>query len=263
MNARRLVEDYGRFLPQERKPEYFALHRTRYVALLEALQVPTGSRVLEIGCNPGQFTELLVRAGYRVDGIDLDPEHRADLWQALEVEVRRCNLEFDPLPFQDNTFDAAVFSEVLEHLPGSPLPALREIHRVLAPGGLLVLSTPNARSLRIRLMLAARLLGWMSLEPEAEFRHRMLLEGEGRYTVHHRLYTAEEVCWLLRTAGFDHVTLRYVAAREGVGLARRHLARSFPKLGLWAIAQVVPPLRSMLLATACKASRSEQEGASR
>lgn len=263
MDARKLVEEYGRLLSAERKPEYFALHRTRYIALLQALTVPPGSRVLEIGCNPGQFTELLVRAGFRVDGVDLHPEHRAELWHALGVEVRRCNLEFDPLPYASDTFDAAVFSEVMEHLPGSPLPALQEIQRVLVPGGLLVLSTPNARSLRTRLALAVRLLAWRSLEGKDEFRHRMLLRGEDRYTVHHRLYTAEEVRWLLETAGFVRVAVRYVAAREGAGLAHPRIPQSLLKAGLWAVARAVPPVRSMILASGRKPAGAQEGGASR
>lgn len=263
MDAHRLVEEYGRSLPAERKPEYFALHRTRYVALLQALGVPAGSRILEVGCNPGHFTELLVRAGFRVDGVDLHPEHRAELWRALGVEVRRCNLEFDPLPYADDSFDAVVFSEVMEHLPGSPLPALQEMWRVLVPGGLLVLSTPNARSLRTRLILAARLLAWMSLEGKGEFQHRMLLRGEDRYTVHHRLYTAEEVRWLLETAGFVEPAVGYVAAREGAGLERIRVPQSLLKAGLWAVSRAVPPLRSMILATARKPAHSREGGTSR
>ncbi|MGC8873967.1 MAG: class I SAM-dependent methyltransferase [Chloroflexia bacterium] len=263
MDVRALVEEYGRGLPAERKPEYFSLHRSRYVALLEALAVPAGSRILEIGCNPGHFTELMVRAGFRVDGIDLHPEHRAELWRALGVEVRRCNLEFDPLPYGDGLFDAVVFAEVMEHLPGSPLPALEEIRRVLVPGGLLVLSTPNARSLRTRLLLAARLLAWMSLDTRTEFRRRMLLRGEDRYTVHYRLYTAEEVRWLLREAGFVRPSVRYVAARESVGLSSARLLRSLPKVGMWTIAQMVPFVRSMLLVTARRPTDEREGGSAR
>jgi SAM-dependent methyltransferase len=252
------VDSYARSPAAQDKPEYFRLHRGRYVALLEALAVPAGSRVLEIGCNPGQFTEILVQAGYHVAGIDLHPEDRPALWSRLGVEVRRANLEEEPLPYADGSFEAAVFSEVLEHLAGSPLPALQETHRVLAPGGLLVLSTPNARSLRERVLLGWRLLTWQSLEPKSEFRQRMELRGEGRYTVHHRLYTAGELRWLLWEAGFADVRLRGVATRERVGLGWgrffRRPWRVFPKAVLWAVAALLPPVRSTLLATGTKRS---------
>lgn len=253
-DARQLVDSYVPSIPAQAKPAYFRLHRDRYVALLEALTVPPGSRVLEIGCNPGQFTELLVQAGYRVSGLDLHPEHRRALWAHLGVEMRRANLEDEPIPYPDDAFDAVLFSEVIEHLPGSPLPALEEIRRVLAPGGLLVLSTPNARYLRERALLGLRLLLWRSLESRAEFQHRMRLRGEERYTVHHCLYTAEELRWLLRGAGFEQIDVRYAAAREGVGVSwprlLRYPWRVLPKALLQGVTALIPPLRSMLLATA-------------
>ena len=255
-DARLIVAAYGNSPAAQDKPAYYRLHRDRYVALLQALGVPAGSRVLEIGSNPGQFTEILVQAGYRVWGIDLRPEDRPALWARLGVEVRRANLEEEGLPFGADSFEAVVFSEVLEHLSRSPLPALEQIRRVLAPHGTLVLSTPNARSIRERLLLGARLLLWRSLEPGAEFRQRMELRGEARYTVHHRLYTAGEIRWLLQRAGFSSVRARYVLAREGVGVAGDRLLRQpwrvVPKAALWAVAALIPPVRSTLLVTASK-----------
>ena len=259
VDPRVLVETYAQALDPTGKPDYFALHRRRYVALLEALAAPTGSSVLEIGCNPGQFTELLVRAGYQVSGLDLHPQDRQGLWERLGIEVRRCNLESDDLPYPADSFEAAVFSEVMEHLPGSPLPALEEIHRVLRPGGVLVLSTPNARSLRERLLVGLRLLFWRSLEPPADFHRRMRLRGEEAYTIHHRVYTAEEVRWLLEQAGFVGVQVRYLAAREAVGVtwgrALRRPWRVLPKALLWGVGAIVPPVRSMLLGEAYKRDR--------
>jgi SAM-dependent methyltransferase len=255
-DAKSIVDAYGSSPPAGDKPAYFRLHRDRYVAVLQALAVSPGSRVLEVGCNPGQFTEILVRAGYRVGGLDLHPEDRPALWARLGVDVRRANLEEEPMPFADASFEAVVFSEVLEHLGRSPLPALEEIHRVLAPQGLLVLSTPNARSLRERLLLGLRVLLWQSLESTADFRHRMELRGEARYTMHHRLYTAGEVHWLLQRAGFDSARLRSVLAREGVGVTGDRLLRKpwrvLPKALVWGIAALLPPVRSTLLATAWK-----------
>jgi len=118
----------------------------------------------------------------------------------------------------------------------------------------LVLSIPNARYLRERALLAGRLLFWRSLESPAAFRHRMGLRGEDNYTIHHHLYTAGEVRWLLGQAGFSRTRVRYVAAREGVGVswsrALRWPWRVLPKALLWTITSLIPPLRSMLLATA-------------
>jgi SAM-dependent methyltransferase len=256
IDAKSIVDAYGASPAVQDKPAYFRLHRDRYVTLLQALEVPPGSRVLEIGCNPGQFTEILVQAGYRVWGIDLRPQDRQSLWARLGVEVRRANLEEEALPFANAAFEAVLFSEVLEHLTHSPLPVLEEICRVLALRGLLVLSTPNARSLRERVLLGMRLLIWQSLESPVEFRHRMGLRGDARYTVHHHLYTAGELRWLVKQAGFASVRVRPVLARERVGVTAGRLLRKpwrvLPKAFLWGLAALIPPVRSTLLVTARK-----------
>jgi SAM-dependent methyltransferase len=204
------------------KAAYFRLHRYRYAALLAALKpVPAGSHILEVGVTPGQCTQLLVESGYHVSGVDLNPANRKALWDRLGVEVRQANLEREPIPFEDNTFEAIVFSEVIEHLVYSPLPVLREFRRVLRPGGRAVISTPNELYAKSRLRTLLRVLLWRSLSTTAEFRHQMQLEGEARYTTHSRTYTMGELSWLVQTAGFRLAEQRFVAAWEKVGLGAR------------------------------------------
>jgi SAM-dependent methyltransferase len=233
------------------KEAYFRLHHRRYAAILDALDVPAGSRVLEVGVTPGQCTQLLVGAGYRVWGVDLDPTTRRTLWQRLGVPVCQIHLERDPLPFADGSFDCVVFSEVIEHLVYSPLPPLREMRRVLVPGGNLILTTPNDLYLRNRLRALGRLLRWQSLDTEEEFHKQMMLEGDARYTTHSRIYTMRELCWLVEKAGLRVVRQHYVAAWESVGLeigeVFRHPLQTLAKAALTALVTAIPPVRSMLV----------------
>lgn len=66
-----------------------------------------------------------------------------DIAARATLTIERCDAEREPLPFADGAFDVVTCFEQLEHLHGSPLHLMRELRRVLAPTGLLALSTPN------------------------------------------------------------------------------------------------------------------------
>lgn len=96
-----------------------------------------GLRVLDVGCGQGIDVYRYALAGADVTGIDLTPRH-VELAQAhvaamgLEAEVVQGDAE--QLPFSDESFDRASSNGVLHHTPDMPA-ALREIQRVLTPGG--------------------------------------------------------------------------------------------------------------------------------
>jgi SAM-dependent methyltransferase len=255
--ARDIVEAYGRSIPADGKPAYFRLHRHRFRALLAALP-PAPARILEIGTTPGQFTTILRRAGYDVAGVDLFPQQRAELWRSLGVEVRFCNLDEQPLPYDDECFDAVVFSEVIEHLAGSPLPALREMARVLRPNGRLVLTTPNQFYIKSRLRALADILLSRPFEPFDEFRRAMHLQGAQRYYNHSRLYSMQELCWLVEESGLRVALARYGDAWEQVGIeparVAHHPLRVAAKSGLWLLTSAFPNWRSMLLVVGNKSA---------
>jgi 2-polyprenyl-3-methyl-5-hydroxy-6-metoxy-1,4-benzoquinol methylase len=98
-------------------------------------------RVLDVGCGTGMNSERIARSGHSVVGVDLSEEAIAK-YRARGFEGQSCDIE-EHLPFGDGEFDTAFCSEVIEHLV-NPEVALREIRRVLRPGGELVLSTPNS-----------------------------------------------------------------------------------------------------------------------
>lgn len=145
----RLIEPYSAGEWRRNFSDYVRNHRSRIA--LDAEQVRKYARkpdrVLEVGSLPLLLTAVLERLGYRIRGIDIAPERFAEAIARLELTMSKCNVETEPLPFTDASFDLVIFNEVFEHLRINLIFTMREVFRVLEPGGVLLLSTPNLGSL--------------------------------------------------------------------------------------------------------------------
>lgn len=105
--------------------------------------VRPGETLLDVGCGRGAVASLLSRRFDLVHGVDSDDEALAKAAQR-GVAVARIDLDRDALPFQDGSFDAVLSLDVIEHVL-DPAAFVRELARVLRPGGHLYLATPNVR----------------------------------------------------------------------------------------------------------------------
>lgn len=104
-------------------------------------EVPDGSKVLDVGCNSGELMLMLKEAkGCDVTGIDLS---ETALKIAKEKDLDVFYADAEDIPFRNKTFDVVIVREVLSHIL-DPQKALKEIRRVLKPGGFLLGSTPHA-----------------------------------------------------------------------------------------------------------------------
>jgi ubiquinone/menaquinone biosynthesis C-methylase UbiE len=117
------------------------LSRKRFALSLLEEAVAPGSRVLDAGCGAGAFAKELARRGYDVEGIDLS-EAMVEAARKNVPSVRFHVGSVERLPFSENTFDAVTCLGVLEYLDGDEA-ALREIRRVLKPGGHAILGVPS------------------------------------------------------------------------------------------------------------------------
>jgi SAM-dependent methyltransferase len=110
-------------------------------ALLRLARVRPESRVLELGCGGGELLWRARQLAAFAVGVDLSPEalRLAKAVRGLPVLLARA----ESLPFARDSFNAVLAQHLLEHLP-DPVEALREWRRVLRPGGVLALVTPNA-----------------------------------------------------------------------------------------------------------------------
>lgn len=131
-----------RFLPEECNGEMAIEHYQRYQM---ACQIAKGRIVLDAACGEGYGSSLLARYGEKVVGLDIDEASVSEASQKYKNE----NLSFvsgniAQLPFEDSSFDMVVSYETIEHVPEEIQRSfLNEIQRVLRPGGILIMSTPN------------------------------------------------------------------------------------------------------------------------
>jgi SAM-dependent methyltransferase len=201
-DERRLLRTLdGVFHSPEEREHYLAdsFERVQVVlALLDELSAPR--RFLELGANPYVLTTLLRRrfgfdielANYFGPGhADGGPfEHSAGLeGSRVGFTYRHFNVEAGDFPFEDASFDCVLFCEILEHLLVDPGPAVREMVRVLRPGGRLVVTTPNATRLPNLYFLALGRSVWDGYS------------ANGPYGRHNREYSLREVTQLVEGAG--------------------------------------------------------------
>lgn len=173
----------------------------RFIYTMGLVPEEAGLKILELGANPYFTTTLLKKfrkadlylANFFAAKNESDGEQKVTIQQTGEVinySYKHFNVEEDPFPYADNTFDVVLFCEILEHLLADPVHALTEIRRVLKPGGTLIVTTPNVVRLEnVRKMIA----GENIYDPYS---------GYGPYGRHNREYTQQDLFRLLTANGF-------------------------------------------------------------
>jgi 2-polyprenyl-6-hydroxyphenyl methylase/3-demethylubiquinone-9 3-methyltransferase len=131
-------------------------------ALIERLQLdPYGLRVLDVGCGGGLLSEQFAAMGCDVTGIDrsvptLEAARRHA--EATGLSIRYLEGSAESLPFDAGTFDVVCCCDVLEHVD-DPDEVVREISRVLKPGGAFLFDTIN-RTLKSKLVAIKLAQDW-------------------------------------------------------------------------------------------------------
>ena len=118
----------------------YARNFRRWMAA-ELDDLPNDSPVLEVGCGDATFTTELAKYSPFVTAIDISSGQIAENARRFPGITFRQHDVADPFPFADGAFEVIWCSEVLEHL-FNPAYALREMHRILRPGGRLLVTVP-------------------------------------------------------------------------------------------------------------------------
>jgi SAM-dependent methyltransferase len=191
--------DYGDFILRRR-------HR-----LVTRLLPPRGNVLLDFGCGNGAQTFYFAPHFRSTVGVDVDATHL----QALRAEAGRRGwaagvtaLLYDGfrLPIRDAAVDYAISFEVLEHVD-SESAALRELLRVLRPGGVLALSVPNRWWIFETHGAKLPLLPWNRV-PFFSWLPKRIHDRYARA----RIYRRREIVRLLRSTGFDMLGSTYITA---------------------------------------------------
>jgi 2-polyprenyl-3-methyl-5-hydroxy-6-metoxy-1,4-benzoquinol methylase len=166
-------------------------HRARF---LRSLVGPGHRRVADVGCGDGRLLVALRNLGgedWEVTGIDRGLSRALTHW-AESAGVHLIDGWYEETPLEERTFDLIVAQQVIEHVV-DPVSFLRKARRELAPGGQVVLDTPNYESLDRRLFAESY---W----------------GGYHFPRHLTLFSPNSIGELARRANLEVVTIRPLAS---------------------------------------------------
>jgi ubiquinone/menaquinone biosynthesis C-methylase UbiE len=160
--------------------------------------------ILDLGCGTGEGTSRIHAEGMTVIATDLSLEMVRTAVRRFPV-LRGCVADAAGLPFASERFDIVQSLGVLEYI-GPYEQAVRELRRVLKPGGILVISVPNRQSLFRQLHRLERFI----TAPVRRLRTHGQGDTEWEVGFHHHQWCLAEAVSLLQTSGFNVVDVNFI-----------------------------------------------------
>lgn len=161
--------------------------------------IPSGGRVLDVACGPGALSQRLDAEGFNVVAADAFPEvfrlHGRIPFVELDVEKEWSDLE--------DGFDAVCAVEIIEHVE-NPYLFVRKCFETLKPGGVLIMTTPNAAHYVSRIMFL--LSGVFGLYSPRNFTPKTRTEKGALLPPHIHWFAGWMIRGNLKRAGFEEIT---------------------------------------------------------
>ncbi len=171
--------------------------KRRVFCIFDYLDIQANDVVLDCGCGEGFYTMVMNELfECKITALDADEKllNMAKDRVGNSTKVEFVKMDAQNLPFPDNSFDKIIFTEVLEHIPDE-ISALKELYRILKPGGVVALTVPSHNYPFL----------WDPLNKIREGlglgHFKMDLLG-GIWHMHIRLYYPEDLKQIIQKAGF-------------------------------------------------------------
>lgn len=247
--------------PGERR--YLEILGTQYVRTLNELKEilaarsdrkPAEVRVLEIGSFLGVVCFALRKVGFQVTAQDIpefqDNPRLQERYRQAGIDCVAANLKRHKFPYPDAHFDFVIMCETLEHLNFNPLPVIKEINRVMKPGGLFYLTVPNQLSAGNRLKL---LRGQTIQASVGQFYQQLDLKQNMIVGLHWREYSKADLFEVLEPMGF--AVRRHYFYQEDKSYRYKRLKFSFKDL----LGEFIPALRPVHVVLAEKVAEDQHQ----
>lgn len=133
----------GTYLNKNSYKKFF--YGNRFSNVFTALSPKKGEKILDIGAGSGYYSFHALRKGALVTASDISQNYLSQAKKLCKGKIETVVASSEKLPFKDNIFDKILMSEVIEHTP-KYRESVKEAIRVLKPGGIAVITTPNKKS---------------------------------------------------------------------------------------------------------------------
>lgn len=156
------INEYNQLIYNDKKMN---LKESRLKKVCKMILEENSGKLLDIGCGKGVFSSFFIQHEWKTYGIDLDSNL---IDEALKKGLNAVNYDVSKgLPFKNDFFNCVFAGEIIEHLVDTDF-FIKEIYRVLKPGGCVIITTPNLISFenRIRILLGVYPI-WVNYNLEA------------------------------------------------------------------------------------------------
>jgi len=205
---------------------YFDGSADRFALLLAAIarHCPPGARVLDAGAGYGMQPAAIKAAGFEAHASDI--YESLPIYEPLGIHYRRWHLEADPAPYADDSFDAVLLAQTIEHFTYSPRHALEEMIRITRPGGIILIDAPNIACFHnVSRLLRGKTIMWNMRRHYLE-QQPLITHGVPYYDRHNHELSLEDMQDIAAFFGLEMPECRYYSpynrkrGQLAIGVAR-------------------------------------------